>query len=96
MPSPPTDLCDLTARELAAHLREKRVSAREVMINGQPADFDASSMASYSVSGTPCCIRASAWSGDRSLRIGGFPSMKAGTGKPVGWYFQPSRSCILG
>ena len=31
MPSPPTDLCDLTARELAAHLREKRVSAREVM-----------------------------------------------------------------
>ncbi len=29
-------------------------------VNGQPADFDASSMASYSVSGTPCCIRASA------------------------------------
>ncbi len=31
MSSPPTDLCDLTARELAAHLRKKRVSAREVM-----------------------------------------------------------------
>ena len=29
--SDPTDLCDLTACELAAHLREGRVSAREVM-----------------------------------------------------------------
>ena len=31
MSDPPTDLCNLTARELVAHLREKRVSAREVM-----------------------------------------------------------------
>ena len=31
MSNPPTDLCDLTACELAVHLREKRVSAREVM-----------------------------------------------------------------
>ena len=31
MPTPSTDLCDLTARELVALLHDRRVSAREVM-----------------------------------------------------------------